>query len=508
MNSLTELLQARRSEHRVGLRWSGSGEWASYAEILRGATCQAATLRRIAEPGQRVLLVADNGPELVSALLACWWAGCTPCCWPPPHRLQHAASYNEALSEAIQGADIGLAFAAPRCLAHCHACAVPGGWRPLPIEEGADEAPAGPPVPIAYLQFSSGTTRRPRPTVLSQENLTSNLRAIASQMPQLPSGNSGVSWLPFYHDMGLIGCLLSALWVPGDLTVMTPTQFALRPGRWLDEIHQHRATITAAPNFALEQLLHRDANPGSAARDLSCLQRLWLGAETVRPATLRAFYARYRHQGLSWGSLRPVYGLAEATLAVTFSAGPRIENCTIPTQLGGAIASGPRELLSLGQPLPGVRLEVRDEAGTVMPERHLGLIHVDGPGVAKNAGRPFNTGDVGFLSDGELFFVTRAKDVLIYHGRNHDPEGVECLIHPLEAAVVDVEDEGAVCLAERPRDPETSDGQLLDELRRRLSHAALPVQPVLVERGWLPRTSSGKISRQQARRKYAELYEP
>jgi len=231
---------------------------------------------------------------------------------------------------------------------------------------------------------------------------------------------------------------------------------------------------------------------------LSCLQKLLLGSETIRPATLRAFHAKYQDRGLAWEALTPVYGLAEATLAVTFSQGPRLERFSIPPQIGERVEPGERELVSLGRPVHGVEISILDGQGQRLPAGHFGHIHIAGANLALGLSSPYNTGDLGFLWEDELYFVTRHKDVLVHHGRKHDPEVVEQLLHPLESAAVQTEE--VVCLIERPRRGPQPDPA---EIQQRLSQAPLPVRGQLVESGWLPRTSSGKISRFRARQKYA-----
>lgn len=499
MRNLVDLLQAQRGDQQHGLRWAPTDDWVSYADLIEQAIRQAGSLVELGLSGKRILLVAENGPALVSALLACWWAGCLPACYAPPGRLAKGTLYVPELNRVAVSMRAEAGFADENLLEHCRGCLLAEGWHSLPMHSGP-VVEAQPAQFLAYLQFSSGTTLAPRATSLSHANLLSNLEAIAAQLPGGRNGHSCVSWLPLYHDMGLVGCLLSSLYAPGDLTLMAPSQFVLRPGLWLDQISRQRATVSAAPNFALEQLLARD--PGDD-RDLSCLRMLLLGAETVRPSTLRQFAAAYAKQGLSASALTPVYGLAEATLAVTFSTGPKIEGFQLPADLGQAVTAGSRELVSLGRALPGVELTICDESGQAQPPAHLGMICIAGPSLAQGLPQPYSTGDVGFLWEDELYFVTRRKDVLVHNGRKHDPEMLEQLVSPLMSAAVTSPDDLLMCLVERPRRGTESDETMLAGLRERLSAAALPVKPLLVSAGWLPRTSSGKISRFQARQKLA-----
>ena len=484
---MLELLRARRQVTHCGLSFEKHS--LNYAELIESAARQAAHL----VPGTVVVLVGENSLELVQALLAAWWAGCTPVCLPPPARLQQAGSYEIFLQS---------------CLAHLGASGgwcdarlegrLPGRWRSLPLPSAETPASPVPPSETAYIQFSSGTTWEPRATRLSPSNLSHNLEAIARQLPGERGNHSCVSWLPLYHDMGLVGCLLSALYAPGSLRLLTPIQFALRPDHWLRTISEQRATISVAPNFALEQVLQRGTD---RELDLSCLEMLLLGSETIRPETLRDFQSKYQACGLNWQALRPVYGLAENTLAVTFSSGPRLQGFSLPGEIGGEVTSGARQLVSLGRPVWGVDVDICDEQERPLPAARLGIIRVSGPSLAPDLPSPYDTGDLGFLWQDELYFVTRRKDVLVHHARKHDPEIVEQLVLPYESAAVQAET-GAICLVERPRRGAVPE---LGELQRLLSAAPLPVRVEMVESGGLPRTSSGKISRYRARQKYVPV---
>jgi len=494
LESLSQLLQERQRETTRGLYFGN--QFTSYAELLDRASHQASAL--LERQVEAVVLVADNSPELVMGLLAAWWAGCVPVCLPPPARLQNRLTYQSLLQACLDRVPAGrMLVCGARAQRHLPE---PQNWTPLPLPEKSQPAPLQPARDLAYLQFSSGTTRHPRATALSHANICHNLEAMATKWPGDRRRHSCVSWLPLYHDMGLIGCLLGALYAPGNLSLMTPTQFALHPGEWLNLVSQRQATISAAPNFALEFLLQRDTE----SRDLSKLEMLLLGGETIRAQSLRRFFERYRDQGLKWESLIPVYGLAEATLGVTFSQGPELRDFELPPEIGMPVRPGSRSLVSLGRPLPGVEVSLRDQQGQPLPEGHLGQIHVAGPGLAQALASPYPSGDLGFVWQQNLYFVGRLKDVLIYHGRNHDPEVVEELLHPLACAAVALEEPSQtfVCLVECPSRelPQT----LEQEVNQKLALAPLPVRGVVKATGWLPRTSSGKISRYQARQKFAQ----
>ena len=308
---------------------------------------------------------------------------------------------------------------------------------------------------------------------------------------------AGVSWLPLYHDMGLIGCLLLAVDRPGPLTLIPPEVFLARPAVWLRAISRKRATIAVAPNFAYGLCLRRVRERDLEGVDLSSWQFALNGAEPVAPAVLRRFSDRFARYGFDARALMPVYGLSEASLAVTFTPagrGPR------------AIAHGARELASVGAPLPGIDVDVRE-----------GRIFVRGPSVMReyfgnrNATDAalrdgwLDTGDLGFLQDGELFVSGRAKDVVILRGSNHAPQEFEealdgvAGVRPGCAAAVGVataEGEQLALLVE-------ADGAAdAEQIRARVTERTgiRPHEVHLLAPGTLPRTSSGKLRRGEALR--------
>ena len=437
----------------------------SFAELAeKAARLQLPPLER----QDRVALVAHTSQDVVVTLMALWKHSCTPICLPPPPRLG-------------RGPD-------PKVLAQ--AAKARYFWDQVNFPEAAEpvvQATSWRSDDLALIQFSSGTTLQPRPVELTYANVQSNVQAM---LTLLKGHHSCVSWLPLYHDMGLIGSLLTALAAPGDLTLLKPAEFAARPGRWLQTLSETRATVSAAPNFALVQCLERD-QPGPDL-DLSAWQLALLGGETISARTLERFYAKYRPYGLRWETLTPVYGLAEATLAVTFT----------PPGRGPLIREHDgRRLVSVGRPVPGVEVEVRE-----------GRVHVRGASVTQEGW--LDTGDLGFLHDGELYLTGRAKDLLILNGRNHEPEAVEEALSGVEGldpsrsaafAVPDEErgTEALVLVVESPRGPAPPDlaGRARDAVAR---GTGLLARVSVTPWGSLPRTTSGKVRRGAARQLYLE----
>ena len=368
------------------------------------------------------------------------------------------------------------------------------GLHPVPHGAALEEPGSG--SELALIQFSSGTTVDPKPVALTHHNVLSNVAAIQSLIPP-GAEQSGVSWLPLYHDMGLIGCLLLAVVRPGPLTLLSPELFLARPALWLRAISRRRATISVAPNFAYGLCLRRVREEEMAGVDLSSWRLAMNGAEPVAPQVLRRFAERFARHGFDPRAMMPVYGLSEASLAVTFTRpgrGARLEQ------------RGARELASVGAPLPGIDVEVRE-----------GRIHVRGPSVMKEYfGNPrataeavregwLDTGDLGFEEGGELFVTGRAKDVIVLRGANHAPQEFEDALD----GVAGVRPGCAVALG-----LPTEEGEELALLVERSGEADAeaisarvnertgirPFSVHLLEPGTLPRTSSGKLRRAEALR--------
>lgn len=482
------------------------------------------------EHGHVVALMGATGPELVSHCAAVWQLGATLTVLPTPTRLGNLELFiSESIEKIVRSKTSLLIGDEAMVTAFAELVDRPClSWDELRHTRSLSLEPAGLEVDgVALIQFSSGTTRRPQPILLGSQALLQNSRAVLEKFPGGAENHSLVSWLPLYHDMGLIGCFLMPLLAPGDLTLMGPEVFAVRPSTWLRAISSERATTSSAPNFALSYCTDRISEQELEELDLSSWRIAMVGAETVRPNTLRKFAERFGRVGFDSNAFSPVYGLAEATLAVTFSplgAGFRTFSHD-PESLAsqGVVREGRTESTSLGRPLAGVEVEIRKE-GQVLPEDRLGDVWVKSPSLLSGylvEGGVFDplkdgwleTGDAGYLHEGELYLYGRRRDILLLDGRNHDP----ALVEEAAEALPELRKCCAVCLENADGEKDSllvlcevskswsGDAESLKELIRvQVGKASglLPGLVELVEAGELPLTSSGKLRRAEAARMY------
>ncbi|MCE9600372.1 MAG: AMP-binding protein [Spirochaetia bacterium] len=533
MKTPTSLQDALRSaaETDRGLQFfdrSGKLSIYPYAQLLIDAGKYAASLRaRGIEPGDTVGVIFSTSYAMVQTLFGILMAGAIPFCLAPP-RLGRGSDYSATTARMITRARAKLVVTDDSILNSLQKVSsiVPNQFIGVSELNGNEtyfyEASSNSP---AVIQFSSGTTVDPKPILLSHGNLIANTNAILTRFPGDLKDHSGLSWLPMHHDMGLIGGLFTAIVGKGNGTFLRPEDFVLRPGLWLRALTETRATISPCPNFALKLCTERVTDDELDSLDLSSWQIALVGAETVHLRTLRDFYDRFKRASFNYATFTPVYGLAEATLAVSFSDPALAPQAVLfdADKLGqGQAEEKPNgtEIVTVGTALPGFTIEIRNSKGEPLPENCVGDIFIRGDsimaGYFDDAQAPewLNTGDLGFFFKGNLYLYGRSKDLIIINGRNHDPsyiefatEGVPGLRHERTAAFAsetEKQSEGVVLIVERDKSDQQTPEILAQLVRDAVAEkTGLIAESVhILESGEIPRTTSGKVKRAEARRKY------
>jgi acyl-CoA synthetase (AMP-forming)/AMP-acid ligase II len=505
-----------------------------YRDVLeRASGIAAALVDRGIGRGRRVGIAVETSPDFYHAFFGVVAAGAVPVSLPLPPRFGKRADYKEDIAAMLEAAGATVVLAQrsqqPRFAAH-------GTHEAISIEElssARNERFAAAADDVALVQLSSGTTGAPKAIGLTHRQVLANVREItrvffAAYPPAEGYRHAGVSWLPLYHDMGLVGSVLTALAHPGPLTLLKPEEFVARPARWLEAISRYRATISAAPHFAYQFALDRIRDEELEGVDLSCWLFALDGAESVTPSTLEGFCRRFARHGFRREALTPVYGLAEASLAVTFSDPRRPfrwksfdQTALVEGGQAREVPPGGRglDVVSCGQPIQGFEIRIAGGEGEPLPEAALGRVLLRGPSIASEwAGQDgfLDTGDRGFLVDGELYLFGRTKEAVVLRGRSYPPEMIEQAAEGASGvragAVAAVSiltrgGDGLCLLAERGRElGEDGDADTVEALRAHVVArcGVLPDRIVLLDPGSLPRTSSGKIRRREAARRFAD----
>lgn len=473
------------------------------------------------QAGERVALVYRTEPDFFRAFFGCLYAGAVPTPLYPPVRLGRLDQYHVRTASMMKSADVVMVLASAS-IRKLLGRAVQGASPRLgciTLDQLGKHSAAGLTTPnshLALVQFSSGTTNTPKPVALSHRALLVQGEVILEQLKESfpDQAIKGVSWLPLYHDMGLIGCVIPALLHQTDLALIRPEDFIGRPALWLRALSRHKAIISPAPNFAYGLCAQRIRDQDIEGIDLSHWRVALNGAEAVQEHTVQAFTDRFQSFGFREEAMTPVYGLSEAALAVCFS-----DFRSHPAPRKGQDG---KPQISLGPPLPGFGVEVRDEQGLPVPQGTQGTVWVSGPSLMEGyLNQPeatarvlvdgwLNTGDIGCLIDGELAIIGRAKDILIFNGRNYAPA-------PIEGSIVELPGLRAGCVAAiSTRHGDSERLVLLVEHTSKASKDEIDQLPALctkiileehglqaeclaLEPGTLPRTSSGKIRRGAAR---------
>lgn len=495
--------------------------------------------------GERIAVVAENGPDFAILFFACQYAGLVPVALPISLNLGSRAAYVEKLRELLRASRPVLSVAPSDLLPFLEDAASELPW--IAVDStGALEAsperdvelePSAPHEP-AYIQFTSGSTRFPRGVVVTESAVMSNLQGIVTRGLDVRPGDRSVSWLPFYHDMGLVGFLLGPVVSQLSVDYMRTRDFALRPVQWLKLISRNRGTIAFSPPIGYWLCPRRLREEDIQELDLSSWRIAGIGAEMIRLDLLERFARSLEPSGFRRRAFLPCYGLAESTLGVTFAEmdrGPGVEcvDADALAETGTAVAAGPdtkrvSEIVNCGLPLPGQEVVIRDENGDPVGHRQIGRITARGPSIMQEYFQEpdataevltedgwLDTGDLGFLTDEGLFLTGRRKDLIIINGRNIWPQDLEHLaeqepdVRVGDASAFSVPDpeglERAVVVVQcRTSDPE--DRKSLAASIQSAVYKSFGIQCFvdLVPPNTLPKTSSGKLSRAEAREGFLE----
>jgi fatty-acyl-CoA synthase len=514
-----------------------------YAELRDDALANALRFAGLGlAPGDRVALVAETGPEFAAAFFGAIYAGLWPVPLPLPTSFGGGEAYVSQLLVMLESSDPKLLLFPGELAAYARQAAERRGvdafdWDALEALEKADvELPRSGADDIAYLQYSSGSTRFPHGVAITHRALLDNLHAHALGTELGPEDRC-ISWLPWYHDMGLVGCMLSPVANQVSVDYLKTEDFARRPLAWLDLISRNPGkSLSYSPTFGYDICSRRMSSQTRAADrfDLSRWRIAGNGADMIRPDVMQAFVDAFADAGFKAQAFCPSYGLAEATLAVSImppGEGIRVE-LVEESELSGAGTPAQerprryRAVVNCGKPVKGMEVEIRGPDGAPLPDRAIGRLHCRGSSVMQGYFRDdestsacltddrwLDTGDMGYVSNGYVFIVGRAKDMIIINGRNHWPQDIEWAVEQLpgfksgDIAAFAItgptgEETPAVLVHCRVSDPHER-GRLKDDIRERV-RAITGLTPVveLVPPRTLPRTSSGKLARSKARNLY------
>jgi acyl-CoA synthetase (AMP-forming)/AMP-acid ligase II len=519
----------------------------SYGELHGRALAMAERIRAVAKEDERVLVCLLPGLDYITAFFGCLYAGAVAVPVYPPQYFKSFDRIRAVVADARPCAAITATDILEKLAAHVDGePAFPRIDWILADQTGA--TPAGSlrpaarrPDAIAFLQYTSGSTAAPKGVMLSHGNLLANLQAIQGNF-RSHAGSVGCIWLPPYHDMGLIGGILQPLFAGFPVYLMSPMAFVMRPCRWLEAITRFAATISGGPNFAFDLCVSRIKPEEMSRLELGSWEAAFCGAEPIRASTLDAFCRKFAPVGFRRQALHPCYGLAEASLMVTGSRhlAPPTTQALDADLLASNVARPTldrpsKTLVGCGHAIEGTEvLVVNPESRAACADGEIDEIWVRGPCVARGYyGRPeqsaetfggqladgrgpyLRTGDLGYLDHGELFVTGRIKDLIIVKGRNYYPQDIE---HRIAASHPGLRSDGGVAFAiERadeeclvivhevePKYPHDGLADAIPAIRRAVFEAfeIVPHDVVLVPRGSVARTSSGKLQRQLMKQRY------
>ncbi len=550
-NTLTDILDWHLAQHadRPHVYLYGDieqGQLITYANLADGAyRIASGLLEQGLSPGESVAIMLPTSRDYLFSFFGILLAGGVPVPIYPPFRPSQLEDHLYRHAKILANAEAVLMITVTKAkqvarLLSAHVPTLRNIVTPEQLSStlGAYNNYPAKPDDTAFLQYTSGSTGQPKGVILTHENLVANIHAMGEAIRATPS-DVFVSWLPLYHDMGLIGAWLGSLYYGMTLILMSPLAFLTRPSRWLRLIDKHQGTLTAAPNFAYELCLSKLKDSDLINLDLSSLRLAFNGAEPVRPNTLRRFQQRFEPYGFKSQAMAPVYGLAESAVGLAFPV-PGCEPVIDRIQRGPFLAAGKvqqaqlsdndaLEFVSCGQPLPGYQIRIVDKTGHELPEGYQGRLEFKGPSATKGY---FNnvkatqglfddtwldTNDLAYIENGNVYLTSRVKDIIIHAGRNISP-------YEIEEAVGDIAGirKGCVAVFGTP-DPHTAservvvvaearenNSQTLEELQQQVQGIATdvlgmpPDDIVIAPPHTVLKTSSGKIRRAAVRERYEQ----
>jgi fatty-acyl-CoA synthase len=501
--------------------------------------------------GDRVAMVLPSGEDFVPTFLGAVWAGLVPVPLYPPLSLGKLDSYKDTLVSILNRAEPTHLITESKLqqvlwagLVHVKSLrgVITAEALREPVPEGVSLEPAQvSDDDLAFLQFTSGSTSTPKGVSVTHGNLRANAWAIMVDGLNTDSNvDRGVSWLPLYHDMGLIGFVIAPVFHKVQVTFIPTMSFVRNATLWLETIHRTRGTITFAPNFAYALATKRAKAEQLERWDLSCVKAFGCGAEPINPTTMRAFVDTMTKAKMKPEALLPCYGMAESTLAISFiDLKAALSTDVVATEsyqkqrraesvAVGQLAEGrAQEFVSCGKPFPGHEVAIFDDEGQRLSERSIGEIQLRGPSVAKGYFRDadatertfgagwLKTGDLGYLADGNLYIVGRKKDIIIINGRNYDPQRLEWLVDEVPnvrkgSSVAfskpGLASEELIIVVESRVSDSADIVALQDTIKQRLVEQMqlTPTEVVVCPMGSLPKTSSGKLQRAKTKQQYLE----
>ena len=512
-----------------------------YSELREKAIELAKRLVPFADKNSRIGLAAVSTPEFAVMFMACQYAGLVPAPLPLPVTLGGRGSYERQLQRMADTGDFHALFC-PSSMEPIMSSALNDQAIPVMTFEDVNELPKGEILrpfmadDLCYIQYSSGSSSSPKGIIGTQSSVSANCHGITKFGMDMDDNDRATSWLPLYHDMGLIGFMLAPLMSQLTVDYIDPQDFTRRPITWLQLINDHKGTLSYSPTFGYELCVRRWRDDREL--DLSSWRAAGIGGDMVRPEPLTEFQDLFGTMGFGNGAFKPSYGLAETTLAATFApTGQGLLKHTIDMdryeRTSEAVevtdltkAEHKRTFVACGYPLPHHEMEIRDFDDNVLSGNKVGRICIKGPSVspgyfqntqateaAFSSDGWLDTGDLGYWLDGQLVVTGRFKDLILWHGRNIWPQDIEWAAQAAAPhrcgracsfAMGGAGDEKEVMLLLECR---TRDPQLLDEIYKAVMAAirlevGVPVKLQLVPRSTMIITSSGKLSRARVKQKY------